>query len=175
VPSPSPSFKAFIVEKWHTATETLCEGHIEEALRRTKDVLSSCEQEGYMHPSAGLLTADVGILHWHLGELDTALEYLRWARENSDGQVIIWFIFGCVAFEMVKLVEALHAFERSWVLFPQGETSLACAHWGMRFMLKREMLEYNIVRVREKIAQGARGSVIGIWRLPGGTVFKSLG
>jgi tetratricopeptide (TPR) repeat protein len=172
------TFLAMLKHKWEEAVEALQGYRIEEAYRRMKDVLNSCHKENFEHPLAGPLHANVGILHWHLGELHGAERYFTKAIDDEPEVAIHRFLHGCVCFELGEHTEALKSFDSCLSMFLQETKTIDCSPLGLKFVLQRKAVVHNynasycMSRVRRK--QESDGQVIGIFRVAGMIIFRPL-
>jgi hypothetical protein len=166
-------------DKWVDAVSAVCSGRFELALRQLKGMLNSCLTEGYEHPQIGLLRANIGILHWHLGENQDARRYLLAAVETEDCKemAILRFLVGCVSFELGCWQDSWVAFQSCLGLFGEHEELIdydAEGYGQLGWILQREHVVFDLERAHGKSCYDDR-SVQGIWRMPGMIIFEPFG
>jgi hypothetical protein len=159
--------------KWHATIEALNNYHIEESLRRTKDILASCMSQNYTHPRTAFLLANIAILHWHLGELNNAARYMLAAVAQQQDVAMFRYLYGCLSWEMGEWREAWGAAEGCLKRSADGLERVDCRPLGLDFVLERQWVEWNLEKAEGK-ARFDDGEAVGIWRMPGLKIFKPV-
>ena len=158
-----------LIRKWTDAVAALKINHIEEANRRTKDLLSSCLKQEYTPPYIDSLFANLAITHWTLGEEAAAQKAFLAAIAHNPGSAVHRFFYGCVCFEMKDFEQAVAAFLSCKKCVPKMEgekiVDVDYGQAGLDFLLTVEMIEHNLRVARRKV--GGEEKVLGIWRIPG--------
>jgi hypothetical protein len=185
-PHTSTLLPSSLTKSWDHAVRLFQDFEIEESLMMFTylNLMQKSFDVDILTPNASMLWANVGILHWHLGELSLAKQHLSNAVCDSPQTSIYWFLLGCVYWESEDYTRAELYFDACLGTFARGIEQVDYREQGLDIVLRRKEVQWNATiagwRARKENAVYPENFVgpfdeYGINRLPGGKIFRSPG
>lgn len=171
---------------WNHAVRLFQDFEIEESLMMFSylNLMQKSFDTDIPTPNASMLWANVGILHWHLGEISLAKQHFSNAVCENPQNSIYWFLLGCVYWESEDYTRAELYFDACLGTFARGVEQVDYREQGLDLVLRRNEVQWNATvagwRARKEDAVHPEKFVgpfdeYGINRLPGGRIFRLPG